>query len=295
MPPAIVSVVIATRDRPSSLARCLDALTRQRTDVPFEIVVVDDGSAPPIAYEAPGPRPDLRVLRLTGVGPARARNLGWQHASGQIIAFTDDDTLPGPEWVDAAGSLATARPNVVFIEGPTETRPFDPLREHSVKASGPGAFLTCNIGYRRSALERAQGFFERFPSAHCEDIDLGLRIGATGDGMFDPRMTVEHMVRETPLLRELRDGRIVTSELVLFSRHPVRFEDELAKGPVRFAVESRLRRWVSILRARKGEVLRSPHSLLRWGVIVVGQTATAAWAAWKFSRSPHDDLETRVT
>src|SRR5512138_3404025 len=111
-----VSVVVPTYKRPQLLRKCLQALTKQ--DYPpaeYEFIVVDDagaqetrslvesfmetGPASGITPEA-DPCPSLVYAAATQTqGPAAARNLGWRMARGEIIAFTDDDCLPEPDWL----------------------------------------------------------------------------------------------------------------------------------------------------------------------------------------------------
>src|SRR5688500_12577774 len=114
----LVSVVIPTHRRPALLERCLSALDTQ--DYPtdrFEIIVVEDG----------GPGEGQRVVeraartspvavRYFGVphgGPAAARNRGWRAARGEIIAFTDDDTIPHPRWLAEGVKSFTVGADVV--------------------------------------------------------------------------------------------------------------------------------------------------------------------------------------
>jgi GT2 family glycosyltransferase len=99
----LVSVVIPTRNRPRAVASCLDALAEQ--SLPhgsFEVIVVDDGSEPPLSLD---PRCwaanfDLKIIRQPNTGPAGARNRGVAEACGEFIAFTDDDCLPTPTWLE---------------------------------------------------------------------------------------------------------------------------------------------------------------------------------------------------
>src|SRR5690606_41502889 len=91
------------------LERCLLALRRQtigRDD--YEIIVCDDGpSARTRALVdsmaiATGGRPRIEYVAVRDTqGPAGARNAGWRAARAPIIAFTDDDTLPEPGWLEA--------------------------------------------------------------------------------------------------------------------------------------------------------------------------------------------------
>ena len=66
-----------------------------------EVVVVYEGSPDPVTTDAT-PVADvfeLRIIRQQNAGPTAARNLGAQQARGEILAFTDDDRLPRPDWI----------------------------------------------------------------------------------------------------------------------------------------------------------------------------------------------------
>jgi hypothetical protein len=96
-----ISVVVATRDRPMPLARCLAVLTE--LDYPnLEILVVDNasrGDATRLVVERFAPR--ARYLQEPVPGLAAAHNRGLAEAQGEIIAFTDDDVIVDPHWLDA--------------------------------------------------------------------------------------------------------------------------------------------------------------------------------------------------
>jgi glycosyltransferase involved in cell wall biosynthesis len=97
------SVLVATRDRPETLARALGSILEQRCR-DLEVVVVDDGSGPPArraAALAPlADEPRLRWVELPrrrrGHGPALARNSAAAAATGRYLAVLDDDDL----WTD---------------------------------------------------------------------------------------------------------------------------------------------------------------------------------------------------
>jgi glycosyltransferase involved in cell wall biosynthesis len=99
-----ISVVVPTHDRPALLLECLDALVAQ--DYPrssFEVIVVDDDSPEPpeAAIEAYRERLDISLLRQGRAGPGTARNTAAHQATGVLIAFTDDDCRPAPQWLSA--------------------------------------------------------------------------------------------------------------------------------------------------------------------------------------------------
>lgn len=111
-----ISVIVPTFDRPRELATCLGALAA--LDYPadrYEVIVVDDGSEPPATPIAAPGRPGLRMtwLRQPNRGPAAARNLGARHATGTVLAFTDDDCTPEPGWLAALAAAVAAKPSAL--------------------------------------------------------------------------------------------------------------------------------------------------------------------------------------
>jgi GT2 family glycosyltransferase len=97
------SVVIPSRNRQKALESCLDALAVQTLPPgSFEVIVVDDGSEPPLALDPArwAAKFHLKLLRQQNTGPAGARNRGVAEARGEFLAFTDDDCLPTPTWLE---------------------------------------------------------------------------------------------------------------------------------------------------------------------------------------------------
>lgn len=94
------TVVVPTRNRPASLARCLDALDAQEGLADLDVVVVDDGSIDaPANAEAVARSQRARLLRLDKPhGPAAARNRGARETRAAVLLFTDDDCEPEPRW-----------------------------------------------------------------------------------------------------------------------------------------------------------------------------------------------------
>jgi glycosyltransferase involved in cell wall biosynthesis len=103
----LVSVVIATRNRAALLAQTLDALAGQRLPrEAFDIVVADncstdDTRAVVAAFAHGGGAPPVHYLYVAEPGKSCAVNSALAHARGVLVAFTDDDVLPSPEWLPA--------------------------------------------------------------------------------------------------------------------------------------------------------------------------------------------------
>ena len=185
-----VSVVVPTRDRPEDLARCLRALAAQDPP-PLEVIVVDDGSRDPAAVKAATAAfSNARCIRLTGLGPAAARNAGAVAARGDVTCLTDDDCAPAPGWAATLGA-ATARSGIAA--GRTMTPPGAPAAAGATQAiidhlgewagrpgsPSPGFAATCNLGVR-SDLLRTHPFDDRFPAAAGEDREWSARLAAAG-------------------------------------------------------------------------------------------------------------------
>lgn len=180
------SIVVATYNRAVNLPRLVAALDAQRTDAPYEVLIVDNGSLDAttevvhtLAKSTTRSLVGLRIDR--NAGPAPARNLGWRTARGRYVAFTDDDCVPTEGWLAA---LIPHLERVSFVQGRTLPNP------DQAHLSGPfsrtvrveeenGFYETCNIAYRREVLKRIGGLDESFRMAG-EDTDLAWRALAQG-------------------------------------------------------------------------------------------------------------------
>jgi GT2 family glycosyltransferase len=190
-----VSVVVITRNRPDDLEVCLRSVLAN-TFSEFELVVVDQStgsrSADIVARFA---ERDSRVwlMRDSGVGASRARNIGTRVTGGEIVVFTDDDCEADPEWLArlisplckdssagiAYGSVVPAPHDMKtsFIVGFRPTRA-QRLMGRLAKLRDKG--ISANVAVRRSALEATGGFDEMLgPGSYfacAEDLDLAYRV-----------------------------------------------------------------------------------------------------------------------
>jgi len=166
-----VTVVVPTHGRPERLRRLLDALAEQTVEC--EVVVGHDGTSAAttdvIAGHPLAAAGRLRAVTVApGSGPAPKRNAGWRAGSGSLVAFTDDDCRPAPDWL-AAGLEAHEYAPEAVIQGRTVPDPDDAglagpfSRTISVDRLGPW-FETCNVFYPRELLERLDGFDEGYGS-----------------------------------------------------------------------------------------------------------------------------------
>jgi GT2 family glycosyltransferase len=234
-------VEVPTHLRPALLHRCLRALSRQSIGAAaYEIIVVDDGRQDAAlsvvqTFAATAGSPALRYLRPEhGRGPACARNLGWRAARAPLIAFTDDDTVPDANWLREGERAMQAHPDWVAACGrvivPVDGAPTDHARMTQGLASAE--FVTANAFVWRSALERVNGFDERFTRAWREDSDLQFRLldGAGPVGRAE-RAEVVHPVREAPWGLSLSQQRNTFFDALLYKKHPRRYRERIRPVP----------------------------------------------------------------
>lgn len=241
----LVSVVVPTYRRPALLRRCVEALLRQGlAPGQSEILVVDDGhdEATLEAVQALAgefPTADLHYLRpATGRGPAVARNCGWRAARAPLVAFTDDDTIPAPDWLAAGLKVMAQRPWVAcggrVVVPPLSKEPGAAPTDHERMTQGlaTAQFVTANAFVRRDALERVGGFDERFLRAWREDSDLQFRLQRdAGEVGRCEAAVVVHPVRAEPWGVSLRQQRNVFFDALLYREHPQRYRAEIRRRP----------------------------------------------------------------
>jgi GT2 family glycosyltransferase len=188
-----VSVVIPTRNRQVWLETCLESVKAQRVRA-AEIIVVDDGSSDGTAEMLRLRYPEVQVIHTDGIGPAGARNVGIDQATSDYVAFLDSDDLWYPDTLAQVVSVlaSTQRPAMlcgrvkIFEGNDVPGLPADDRRPTSYRASeGLLAALPLAefphpsaVVVQRNVLKGVQGF--DVPAIPAEDLDLYLRIGASG-------------------------------------------------------------------------------------------------------------------
>jgi GT2 family glycosyltransferase len=231
----LMSVIVPTRNRPDSLIRAISLLSEQ--DLPaadYEIVVVDDGSVPPVRLPEGPCGPTLKLIRLDGLERSAARNAGSKVASGRVLVLVDDDMRVNRDllsqhlaahrrWPEAlvVGSVrfpkqAIARPFVRFREaledrvvpevpGPTPT---------------PNFCAAANMSISRDLFQDIGGFDPVIVSG--EDQDFALRHSALGRQIvFWPQARAIHHDNALDIRSYCRRVEWGSRNLVQFCRrHP---------------------------------------------------------------------------
>ncbi len=210
-----VSVVVPTFRRPDLLERCLSALTTQDIDpTDYEIIIVDDAACD-----------DTRMQVECWI----------EYTKG--CAFTDDDCLPNPDWLQAG--LAAFHEGIVGVSGkiivPLEHTPTDYERNAALLAKAE--FVTANCFYRRDALTMVGGFDEHFTMAWREDSDLVFRLLEQVSPdipsllAYAPKAVVVHPVRPSSWGASLRQQHKSMFNALLYKKHPALYRQRIQATP----------------------------------------------------------------
>ena len=200
-----VSVVMPVLNESRRITACLDAIAAQMGSPPFEVIVVDNGSrdgTPELVRSHPS-RPRLEIE--TAPGPYAARNAGIAAARGEIIALTDADCLPEPDWlaegvkaVDAGADLAGGRVVQMASDHATVWERYDRAtyldQELYIRAEGFAA--TANL-FVRAEVFRDVGVFVPQLTASGDNEFCNRATKAGYRLVYAPDARVRHHPRRT--------------------------------------------------------------------------------------------------
>lgn len=202
-----ISVIVPVWNGEAVLGRCLAALAAQTLPhQAYEVIVVDNGSTDATVEIARG-FAGVRLLSEPAPGSYAARNMAIGVATAPLIAFTDADCVPAPDWLECALTAASRHPEFgvlagridLFEEGDAEApaygdyeRLFSFPQVHAAR----GNCATANWVSWTTLLRAMGGFDASLKSGG--DRQMALRIRAAGHPLIHvPDMTVQHPVRAT--------------------------------------------------------------------------------------------------
>lgn len=233
-----ISVVVPTFKRPLLLRRCLRALTQQIVSRPFvEVIVVSDGpdvETRAIVNEFAQQNAAFIHLQLPyKKGPAAARNLGWQSASADLIAFTDDDTLPDKDWLQQIVNAYKGEKEIAYsgrVVVPQSPSPTD--YEKNTAGLETADFVTANCCCTKAALQKAAGFDERFSMAWREDSDLHFKLLLNNVPVIKlPQAVVLHPVRKAAWGVSLKEQKKGLFDALLYKKYPQLYRNKIQASP----------------------------------------------------------------
>ncbi|MBV8683827.1 MAG: glycosyltransferase [Caulobacteraceae bacterium] len=223
-----VSVIVPHYQDLPRLKLCLDALGRQTFPRErFEIIVADNNSpcGESAVAEAIAGRARLTIVREKGAGPAR--NGGVALARGLILAFTDSDCVPQPQWLEeglkglesadfVGGTVEVLVPdpdNMTPVECFERVFAFD-FRTYILKKEFTGSG---NLFCPRKVFDAVGGF----ASGVSEDVEWCMRARAAGYSIgFAPRAAIGHPARRTWSEMQIRWKRLNSESYHLAQRDP---------------------------------------------------------------------------
>jgi glycosyltransferase involved in cell wall biosynthesis len=220
-----LAVVVATYNRPEGLTELLrDLAVQQPSAAGFEVIVVDDGSSPPMrsCIEALSLPYALQLIEQPNSGQAVARDAGIRAATAELIVIVDDDMRLSPEFLRA--HLESHEAGHTLVLGEIRSAPqlgqmplFERFhaRSHAtylaaVRRGEPvhgDAVCTGNVSLRRADYLAIGGFDASL--ACSEDRDLGIRLERHGARpTFSERAYTVHHSDHTDLAKWMQRARL---------------------------------------------------------------------------------------
>jgi GT2 family glycosyltransferase len=201
----IVSVIVPCYNSEQTIRRCLTSIMAQRTDIPYDVIVVDssvDQTSQIVASEFPSVRL-IHLDRRTFAGAAR--NVGARSSLAPFCLMIDSDCVARPDLIErmiarhreadyaaVGGALRNGTPG--SVSGWTgyllEFKEFIPSAPMRLEKTVP----TANVTYKRETLER-HGYFDE-DMWLAEDVLFNWKIHRSGGRiLFDPQIEVTHLNR----------------------------------------------------------------------------------------------------
>jgi GT2 family glycosyltransferase len=201
--PFILSIIVPTRHRNDQLSVCLEAIGKKIVGLSaqtVQVIITDDGTETTAQTVIENLFPWAQWIKGHGLGPAANRNNGASAAEAEWLVFTDDDCVPGSNWINSILSTikAIGATEVDVIEGKTEapSRRDNPF-EYYVENLNGGNYWSCNLAVRRTTFLKLGGFDEDFLEAGGEDMEFAWRLKTHSiKTLFVPEAVVFHPVRK---------------------------------------------------------------------------------------------------
>ncbi len=212
----LATVIVPVFNDVVGLRRCLGGLARQTLpQEQYEVLVVDNGSSRDLS-EAMGALPQARLLHEPTPGSYAARNTGVEHARGRVLAFTDADCTPRPDWLERALRHLDGGARDVVLGGRIDVYALDPAHptwaeEYDLSLAFPQRLyveqqrysVTANLITTRRVMSHSGPFNARLKSGGDKEwcqraVGYGFAIEYADDVVVDhpARHSIHDLVRK---------------------------------------------------------------------------------------------------
>lgn len=225
----LFTVITPSHQRKKLLKKLLDSFTEQ-TFKDFEVIIVATEGDEAFDLESEKYSFPVEFCFIPndptgGRSASLKRNFGAQRAQGQWLAFTDDDCLTSPQWLEEAYK-AIRTGEYQMLEGgvniPTPEKATFPYKG-ILRLSQPGGYQTCNMFYLKEAFLKLGGFDKNFPY-YLEDTDLAWTFLENGyKAHFAEKAMISHPV-PPPVTKKMLESAFRLEKLpYLKKKHPNTF------------------------------------------------------------------------
>jgi glycosyltransferase involved in cell wall biosynthesis/GT2 family glycosyltransferase len=172
---------------------------RQHTDVPYELIIVDNGSQWEAANYAAAAA-DVAVMNQQNNGFAKGMNQGLEVAKGRYVAFCNNDTVLPPGWASKLIETARTHPNAgLVVPALTEARNARTVRTEpgqDIEVLPPFSAPPAAVIYvlPKQVVEDIGEWGEEYEVASGEDVDLAFKVWVNDlDIVYDQRVLIAHI------------------------------------------------------------------------------------------------------
>lgn len=209
----MLNIVVATRNRSANLRSLVESLLSlgPSSDFKWDIWIIDNNSSDetPELVRSLATREPTRIHYILETNPGKsfALNRGIRESSGEVVAFTDDDCIPGPHWLENISHEFATRSDLGIVGGRVELYDVRDLpitirtsRERLVLSNGADVFsfiAGCNMAIRREVLDKVGEFDTKLgpgsPADAADDPDYVYRAFRMGTSVeYVPDILVFH-------------------------------------------------------------------------------------------------------
>ncbi len=198
-----ISVIIPAYNEALYIGKCLSSIEKNRSESICEVIVVDNGSDDRTS-KIVAQFPFVTIISEPKKGASYARQKGLLHATGDLIAFVDADTMITPDWAQKAINEFTTNKNLVALSGPVM---YDLSSWHSLLVETyfnicvmplskvTGSLILCgNFVVKKDAIMQIGGF-DTTIAFYGDDTNIARRLRKVGKVAFKKKFLISTSAR----------------------------------------------------------------------------------------------------